>query len=351
MNNGTNLQRIFPTCSRRRLLAASGVLVASKLAGLNGVSADDEPDSVETKTSETKSVNESPEPAYTDSKTLQWRLGLKLRTPVTFTNGLATFPIPMDWPEQSVTVTGREVSGSVTQMQVRDLPGGARQAVIGIARMTANTSLEVLLDYQIEKRDIIAPGLTETLVVPPRILRELRVYMGSSPMIDTTHRQIRALSRELAVASEADTSAWQTVRRIFDRVRQEVTYTEGPIRNASDALNDGKGDCEDMTSLFVALCRNAEIPARMVWIPGHCYPEFYLEQRGGGSDSGHWYPCQAAGSDLFGEMQEDRPILQKGDRFKIPGHRKMVRYIVESFRCDRSGNGDPKIEFIREQVL
>jgi len=28
--------------------------------------------------------------------------------------------------------------------------------VIGIARMTANTSLEVFWDYQIEKRDIIA---------------------------------------------------------------------------------------------------------------------------------------------------------------------------------------------------
>ncbi|EMI54301.1 transglutaminase-like domain-containing protein [Rhodopirellula sallentina] len=327
--------------SRRHWLALSGSSLAVSMLRA------DEPTSG---ASEYDSANDTPAsaPTYTSAKEFDWQFGMKLQTPVTFTSGLVTFPVPMEWPEQSVTLGTRDVSGQITQMQVRDLPGGARQVVIGIARMTANSSANVLLNYRIEKRNIIAPTETDSLVIPTRVPRDMRSYMGSSPMIDNTNREIRSLSRQLESEREEGESAWQTVRRIYDRVREKVTYTEGPIRNASDALKDGKGDCEDMTSLFVALCRNAKIPARMVWIPGHCYPEFYLERDGGGNESGHWYPCQAAGTEQFGEMQEDRPVLQKGDRFKVPEHRKIVRYVSEYFRCDRRGKGSPKIDFVRE---
>ena len=90
---------------------------------------------------------------------------------------------------------------------------------------------------------------------------------------------------------------------------------------------DGFGDCEELTSLFVAMCRVAGIPARSVWVPGHCYPEFYLEDEQG---EGHWYPCQAAGTRIFGAMPEARPVLQKGDNFRIPGSRQPQRYVQET---------------------
>lgn len=336
--------------TRRQWLAGSGALLTGSMLGPDHVFSQTGLDRQSDAGTNEPSSGLPFAPDYTQAKVFQWQMGMKLRTPVTFTNGIATFPIPMDWPEQSVTLSSRDVSGAVTHLQTRDLLGGVRQAVVGIARMTANSSLQVLLNFRIEKRDILAPTQTDSLVIPSRVSRELRIYLGSSPMIDATDRQIRALSQQLATEAQDDTSGWQTVRRIYDRVRSEVTYTEGPIRNASDALKDGKGDCEDMTSLFVALCRNAEIPARMVWIPGHCYPEFYLEEKDGTAESGHWYPCQAAGSDLFGQMQEERPILQKGDRFKIPGERQPVRYVSESFRCDRRGRGEPRVEFVRQQV-
>lgn len=287
-------------------------------------------------------------PTYSNPKTFEWTFGLSIRTPVTFTNGLATFPIPMDWPEQSIQVISRDVDSLVSHLQVRDLDGGARQVVIAIPRMTSNRSLDVAFSIRIEKRDIVAPTDPYALVRPQRISRELRSYMGNSPMIDATHGGIRALSRELAGTTPQ--SAWDSVRQIYDTVREKVRYVEGPIRNASDALKTGEGDCEDMTSLFVALCRNAGVPARMVWIPGHCYPEFYLELNNGGPESGAWYPCQAAGSELFGEMQEDRPVLQKGDRFRVAETKKIERYVSEFFRCDRRGNGSPQVRFIRQLV-
>ena len=296
-------------------------------------------------------AEETGEPTYTNEKLSDWRFGVSIDTPVTFTNGVATFPIPMDWPEQKVEVTAKDIDSVVTHIQTRDLDGGVRQVVMAIPRMTSNASMEVIVTMRIAKREIVAPTDTASLVIPKRIPRELRNYMGNSPMIDASNGRIRSLSRELAneAVAEDDTplNAWETVRLIYDRVREKVRYVEGPIRKASEALESGEGDCEDMTSLFVALCRNAGVPARMVWVPGHCYPEFYLEK----DDKGYWYPCQAAGTEQFGQMQEDRPIVQKGDRFKTPEQRKVARYVSEFFRCDRRGNRSPRFSIIRKPIL
>ena len=60
---------------------------------------------------------------------------------------------------------------------------------------------------------------------------------------------------------------------------RDVTNRDGAVIEASAefaALRDGTGDCEELSSLFIALCRAHGIPARTVWVPDHCYPEFYL---------------------------------------------------------------------------
>ncbi|MCC9655442.1 transglutaminase-like domain-containing protein [Rhodopirellula halodulae] len=287
----------------------------------------------------------------TKPQATRWQVGVNIDTPVTFTSGIATFPVFMDWPEQTVAVTNRLVEGRVGNVAVRDLPG-AKQVVCTIPRLTSGGSVRVEFEMEVVRQPIVAPEDTSDLVIPARMPREMRAYMGNSPMIDASHPSIRNLSRELA--NDAPENAWEKVRHLYDVVREKVRYQEGPIREASDALKTGVGDCEDMTSLFVALCRNAGIPARMVWIPGHCYPEFYLEPREAtaarGELAGQWYPCQAAGTEQFGGMLESRPVLQKGDRFRVPEQRTPVRYVAEFFRCDRQGSKAPRVEFVRKPV-
>ncbi len=60
--------------------------------------------------------SESPESrlAYNSPQIQNWRIGLILETPVTCTNVLATFPVPMDWPEQKVTVIGQKIDSRVS---------------------------------------------------------------------------------------------------------------------------------------------------------------------------------------------------------------------------------------------
>jgi hypothetical protein len=282
---------------------------------------------------------------YEEQPVTHWRIGLMLDTPVTCRNVLATFPVPTEWPEQTVTVRDQTISPLVNRWQVRELGGGTKQVVLQMARVPAGSTVEFTFEVDIQRSRILPPDDTESLVIPPRVSRDLRLYTGNSPFIDASHRAIRAAAAE--VAEMPAENAWRRVELIYDYVRDQVDYVEGELKNASQALEDGRGDCEEMTSLFVAMCRNLDIPARMVWIPDHCYPEFYLEDAQG---QGHWYPCQAAGTRQFGRMDETRPVLQKGDRFRVPEKRGPVRYVSEFFRCDRRGSGDPKPNFVRERI-
>ncbi len=114
-----------------------------------------------------------------------------------------------------------------------------------------------------------------------------------------------------------------------------------------DALESGYGDCEELSSLFIAICRLHDIPARAVWVPGHTYPEFFMVDEEG---EGHWFPCQAAGTYAFGTMNELRPILQKGDKFNVPAQSDPMRYLQPTLMAKDVQGGAPVLEFIAEQV-
>jgi hypothetical protein len=284
--------------------------------------------------------------SYDSPKTQRWRIGLRLDTNgVTCKDALATFPIPMAWPEQTVRLVNQDIDPRVDRWELRDLPGGARQVVLTMPHVPAGSTPEVFLELEVTRSRILPPEQTDDLVVPKRPGNPLKNFLGVSPYIDTGDSRIRAAARELAAQEHSD--AWSHVEAIYDWIRERVEYIEGDIKTASQALRDGTGDCEEMTSLFVAVCRATRIPARMVWIPDHCYPEFYLEDAAG---NGTWFPCQAAGTRQFGMMDEYRPVLQKGDRFKIPENRQPVRYVAEFFRCIPVGNRDPRPIFVREVI-
>jgi hypothetical protein len=181
---------------------------------------------------------------------------------------------------------------------------------------------------------------------PKKLTRQIRLYLGPSPKIESRDPKILKLAKEITADKE---KAWDRVEAIYDWVRTKVKYENGPLKGALAALKDGTGDCEELTSLFIALCRAVDIPARTVWVPGHCYPEFYLLDDKG---AGHWFPCQAAGSREFGGITELRPVLQKGDNFKAPrGDREHQRYMAESLTGKPvPGGGKPQVRFVREKV-
>ena len=278
-------------------------------------------------------------------ETEQWKVGVKITAKGGNCSGLfATIPVPTEWePEQIVRVIKEDFSSEVRSVKFRTIDGGVKQMLVNIPNLPAGKTAHALITYEVDRHPTKAPEDTSGFELPvkKRLPRQLKKYLAASPFIEVRNRQIRSVAKDL---KDPELEAWEQVEKIYDWVRENVEYENGPLKGALAALRDKNGDCEELTSLFIALCRSMDIPARTVWVPDHCYPEFYLQDAEG---NGQWFPCQAAGARAFGSMYETRPVLQKGDNFKVPEKKDRQRYVSEFLKGLKS-NGKPVVEFIRE---
>ena len=191
---------------------------------------------------------------------------------------------------------------------------------------------------------IVAPSDTSQFVIPDKAPSAVRTFLKPSPYIESSHKRIKEIAKTLR---DEQLTGWQQTEKNYCWVREEVKYQFDPkIHSCLDALDTKLGDCEELSSLFIAICRAQDIPARAVWIPDHTYPEFYLEDADG---NGHWFPCQAAGTYEFGSMRETKPVLQKGDRFRLPGSREEVRYVRPTLIA-KQPEGQVSIESISREL-
>ncbi len=287
-------------------------------------------------------------PRMGDSQTTCWRTGMIVKATGGACRGITGYaPVPTDWPEQQVTILEEEVSPEA-KISYKMIDGGVKIMNVRIPTLASGKEAKALVTVEIRRSTMLPPEDTDRYVLPDekKLPREIRLYLVPSPMIESRSPKIRKLAKEIGVDEE---KAWKKVETIYDWVRENVKYQNGPLKGALAALKDGTGDCEELTSLFIAICRAAGIPARTVWVPGHCYPEFYLSDESG---KGHWFPCQAAGTREFGGITETRPVLQKGDNFRPPKKgRERQRYMAEYLTgTPTRGGGKPQVRFIRKTV-
>lgn len=336
-----------------------------------------------------------------EPRTARYRVGMRIEArsgTVQKIRAMVTVPLPCDL--QQSEIVEEDISDQIDKVIYRDLPGGgARQLLIHINRLPSGETAHAIVTFEVRTHSILPPLETELLVIPKRPGRGLRPYLGESPYIEVRHRKIRtavkeALARlqpnESPVDSENGDGAesgerredasidndskdrpaeetagegrgdsppsptggptdWQRVEALYDYARDTVEYLEGPDKSAVRALKDRKGDCQAISALFVAMCRTAKIPARIVWVHDHNYPEFYLEDAEG---NGHWYPCESSGLRAFGQMPTIRTILQRGDNFRVPERpRERLRYASDYLiGLPTPGGGKPSVKYIREQL-
>lgn len=254
--------------------------------------------------------------------------------------GVVTFPIPMDWPDQVVELVDEDRSPSVRGFKEGTLSGGVRQVTASIPVMSGNDTAKLILTYEVTHRFVRFGRNDDQWYLPTG--EDLAPYLGASPMIETDDREIRKVAEDL---TDLDLTAWQQVEKTYDWVQKNVEYKFDPnLKGAKEALKSKVGDCEELTSLFIAICRNQGVPARSVWVPGHCYPEFCLEDANGES---RWIPCQSAGARQFGTIDDARPILQRGDSFLPTGEKKPIRYVAGSYSAT-DAPVPPRITFVME---
>ena len=274
----------------------------------------------------------------------RWEVGLVIQAPGNCSGITAALTVPKEWPEQVVTIVDQQKSRHVRSLRFQTLANDVRQMIVIIPRLAAGEEARVMVTFEITRSRIVAPTRTDLFRAPAQPSRSVQKYLLPSPFIESRDSRIQILAKQIVGDKKTD---WEKAEAIFDWVRSNIQYKfDAQLRGAVTALENKQGDCEEMTSLFIALCRVNRIPARSVWIPGHCYPEFYLQDPHG---AGHWFPCQAAGTRAFGSMPEYRPILQKGDSFRLPGKRKPQRYVNNTLQA-RNATLNPRVEFIRRRL-
>ncbi|MEM7457695.1 MAG: transglutaminase domain-containing protein [Planctomycetota bacterium] len=270
----------------------------------------------------------------------KWRVGVQIQTGDRPCKNLRlTIPVPVDWPEQVVEIDEESIPVQFTDLDYRDGESGIRQIVAGIRHIDANTEVTMTVTYNVQVSPINGPTDTSIYSIPEEVPRELRQYLGTSPGITFRNSKMRRQVREIVAEHEM---AWNQVEGIYDWIRDNVEYRQITMSDSLSVFRAGEGCAEDLVGLFVAMCRAHEVPARMVWVDGHQYAEFYLADNTG---EGHWFPCNVAGLRDFGSISDPRIILQKGDDIDVPEKSESQRYVAE--HLSGSGNVKPAVRFIR----
>jgi hypothetical protein len=294
-------------------------------------------------------------PKLGEATVQKWKFGMIVSAnggPIAHVNCSATVPIP--WPEQTLKLVEQDLSPGVTVKY--NSYGTGKQMVANFARVAPDKDAHAIVIVEVTRHMLLPPDDTDGLVAPDTktLPEEFKQYLSPSlPMIESNHTRIRAIAKQLAAGQ---TKAWPHVRAIYDWVRKTIQYKEmkheqgEKLDTCVEAIDKGTGDCNQLTSAFIAICRASKIPARTVRIPEHCYPEFYLLDAEG---NGHWYPAEASGSEDFGGIRTTKPILQKGDNFKItvPGQgTKMFRFLPENLIMMPRPGGQPAMKLVCKPV-
>jgi hypothetical protein len=284
------------------------------------------------------------------SQVQRWRCGLVVEAVGGPCKGIVGYvPCPVEWPEQDVVRIVAEDISPEAKVSYETINESVKVMVVRIVHLGDKQTAKASVTFEVRRSTQLPPDSTDNFTLPDvkKLPRSFQVYLRPSPKIESQDPKIRALAKQVGADQE---KAWEKVQAIYNWVRQTVRCEKGSLKGALAALKDGTGHCEDLSALFIAICRAENIPARTVWVPGHCYAEFYLLDDKG---QGHWFPCELTEMTLgpsFGGTLDQRPILQKGDNFTPPwDRRKHERYLAEHLAGARTAaGGEPRVRWIRE---
>jgi hypothetical protein len=283
-----------------------------------------------------------------EAKTVRLKIGMEMTARGNAKDIVGIVTVPMDWPEQKVRVVDQEQTPNVKKIAYRTLNAGAKQMMIHVSALRNGDEARATVTFEVTRSALEGPTATDEFRIPKRIDRDLRHYLQPGPFTESGDRDIIA-AKDDALRNAAGDSAWQQVQALHDFTVDNIRYDErDSIKSAAAALREKAGDCQELSELFVAMCRAHGVPARCVWVPRHSYAEFYLEDAAG---RGHWFPAESTNKEHFGFLPRTDVILQKGDNFQMPEYREPTHYAQTTIKGTfPTGGGQPEFKEIL-QVL
>jgi hypothetical protein len=260
---------------------------------------------------------------YVDPREFDISIGLRWTSQGRARNLRGTTPVPVILPGQEITDVRIEksegcaaevvaLSESAAQLQVQ-APAIERGQTIAAAVILRARLFRFCPRYS---KDQFQAAPT----YPDAIMDQAT---GNSPGIRSDLTALQMLVDSLASQHE---HPWSKCRKFFEWVRASIAGRPGAYTSVQAALKTRVGDCEERAGVFVALCRCAGIPARLVLVPNHCWAEFCLIDNEGVP---RWIPAHTAAYDWFGWTGTHELVLQKGDRIWQLGSNKTVRLVTD----------------------
>lgn len=250
----------------------------------------------------------------------------------------ATTTVPVECPEQKIEGEQIEVRGC--RARVRQLGPHARQLCLYAPQISRGQVVSAVANYKLTSYKQYHHYGRDQFPAQQSVPAEVgRPYLGDSPGIQTRSREVRRLLSEIRGKA---THPWDLAQKFAAWIPRNIKPQVGPYTSVTAAIQNRRGDCEEMAGVFVALCRAGGIPARLVWIPNHTWAEFYLAD---GDGKGHWIPAHTACYFWFGWTGVHELVLQKGDRIRVPEHRRLYRLLEDWMQW---GGTRPEVRYLAE---
>jgi transglutaminase superfamily protein len=182
---------------------------------------------------------------------------------------------------------------------------------------------------------------------------DVQKFLVAERGLEVDAEPIQQMAAQITAGNQID-----LVKEIHRRVTGHLKYVFfEDNRGALWALQSGKGDCNEYSSLFAALCRAKRIPARSAFgyctswtnTPRHAWAEAYLDGYGWVpfDPSYNKFPFSNLGKlkPIYFYLSRDHtnPISQGGFELRFKGVRPIINqtFIVNDQVIDTIGTGDP----------
>ena len=252
----------------------------------------------------------------------------------------ASVPIPREWPEQRIEAAAPETTRCKTKIE--PVQPGAASLTLATSVLHPGETASVVYRQQVFVKPHPLKRRKDFSYLPT-IDAKVKLYTVPTPTIESNDPAIRAKAAELCAGID---SPWEKAERLSEWTFKHLEYKLMDYTSAKAAFECKIGDCEERSSLFVALCRSQGIPARSVISPGktrkdtgHCWSEILLADQEGHAE---WLPVDV-GFHWFGELPIAPMVIQKGDNYPKIGGTGGRQRLLGSWA--RGGSGQLTFEF------
>jgi hypothetical protein len=154
----------------------------------------------------------------------------------------------------------------------------------------------------------------------------LAKWLAPEPLIQSHDPRIRAQARQIVGPERSPSRAAAVLTHWVHQSLRRTTPTAGSAPSAVKVLDEKRGDCNEFTTLFVALARAAGLPARtvsgLIYLNGrfyyHAWPEVYLSDWVAVDPTFDQFPADAAHVPLaVGGLARQVELIPRIGRLKL----------------------------------